>query len=122
MGNFLNLHYFFGSANPEIHFVVADFACSASEYCLNRQGSFYKDAQFFIDRFHSVNHKCHGFKARFQSGNPKFLVPNTSICEQFNSHIQHVALSCNFMAWPLFMFIMQLVVFLWNGDKEESSK
>lgn len=37
-------------------YVVYDFCCALSEYCLNRAPEFFRNTVFLIDRFHSGNH------------------------------------------------------------------
>ena len=39
---------------PDVIFY--DFACSLSEYCLNREPVIFKATRFFVDKFHIANH------------------------------------------------------------------
>lgn len=67
--------------------VMYDFACGASEYCLNRAGDYFKDTKFFHDHFHSHNHKCgDAFKFRSRK-DPTLPHINTSVCEEFNAGV-----------------------------------
>ena len=67
--------------------IFYDNACQLSEYCLNREPSFFRSCRFHHDLFHSFNHTCGDV---LKSNRFPYLKPNSEICEQFNVYLQRV--------------------------------
>lgn len=95
--------------------VFYDFACSLSEYSLNREPSFFLQSRFWHDVFHGVAHKCgKNFKSRRI---PNFNGYNTSICEQFNSFMGCIKYTGTHLSQSHFCFFVQFMIYIWNGRK-----
>ena len=96
--------------NPPEH-VFYDFACSLSEYSLNREPDFFKNVRFWHDIFHSLTHICGD---SFKSTRVKGLHPNTEICEQFNAYLQRIKYTATHLSQEKFCFLMQYAIYKWN--------
>ena len=97
-----------------------DFACNLSEYCLNREPSFFCCTRFWHDIFHSITHLCgDGFKSERVIGLQGI---NTEVCEQFNSFLQCIKFTASHLSQVHFMLFTQFMVCLWNRDKTERYK
>jgi hypothetical protein len=95
--------------------VFYDFACSLSEYSLNRAPKYARNIRFFHDVFHGFNHKCgFGFRSRRI---PELQDYNTEVCEQFNSFIQCIKYTASHLSQPHFCLFMQFFIYLYNKDK-----
>ena len=95
--------------------VFYDFACSLSEYCLNRIPAFIHHTRFWHDVFHGVTHVCgDNFKSRRLD---HFVGINTEICEQFNSFIQCIKYTGTHLSQSHFCFFMQFMIYVWNNRK-----
>lgn len=95
---------------PPTH-LFYDFACSLSEYALNREPAYFKCVRFWHDIFHGLTHKCGD---AFKSERVKGLTPNTEICEQFNAHLKPIKYIVSHLSQDKFTFLMQYVIYLWN--------
>lgn len=60
----------------EIQDLLVCIANAFQEYCLNREGDFFKDTKFYHDIFHSYNHKC-GDTMKSEMGNAKNPAPHS---------------------------------------------
>ena len=93
-----------------------DFACSFSEYALNREPDYFKKCRTWHDLFHSFNHVCGEI---FKSSRIPNLTANTEICEQFNSYLQRLKWTCTHLGQERFCFILQYAIFKWNVKQTE---
>ena len=76
---------------------------------LNRASVYFRDAQFWFDRFHSTNHKCRD-NHRCQDITGLFH-GDTSICEQYNSHLRYFRYISTHLTQPVcFVFSFQGVL------------
>ena len=111
---FSSAYQYMESAPEHIYY---DFGCAFSDYCLNREPSFFRNTQFWIDEFHGHNHVCgDNHKPARVEGIPH---PNTSICEQFNSYISDFKYFCNRQTQSHFCFFLQSFIHIWNQRKTE---
>ena len=95
--------------------VFYDFACSLSEYMLNREPKFFCCTRVWHDLFHGVAHVC---GANFKSGRVVGLEgANTEICEQVNGYLQCIKYTASHLTQKHFMFFLQYMLYLWNKDK-----
>jgi hypothetical protein len=95
--------------------IFYDFACSLSEYCLNREPDFFINTRTWHDVFHGVNHTCgKNFKCRRLA---TFSGYNTEICEQFNSFIQCIKYTGTHLSQSHFCFFVQFLIYIWNKKK-----
>ena len=100
---------------PELLFY--DFACSLSQYGLNREPSYFRSIRCSHDIFHAVGHKCPScFTLASSLSN---LSLNTEICEQFNAFIKHVKYTGTHLSFDHFCFFTQFCVYIWNQRKTE---
>lgn len=92
-------------------YVFYDYACSLSEYTLNREPEYFRQTRFFHDVFHSFNHKCgNAFKSkRF----PEMRM-NSEICEQFNSYLQRLKYTATHLGLAKYSFLLQMAIYKWN--------
>ena len=97
--------------------VFYDFACSLSEYCLNREPQFFSQTRFWHDLFHSFVHLC---GKMFRSRRLPFLNVNSEIAEQYNSFIQCIKYTGSHLSQSKFCFLMQFCMYWWNLRKTES--
>jgi hypothetical protein len=98
--------------------IFYDFACSLSEYCLNREPQFFDNTRFWHDVFHSVTHICgRNFKSRRL---PTFTGYNTEICEQFNSFLQCIKFTGTHLSQSHFCFFVQFFIYIWNQRKTDA--
>ena len=93
-----------------------DFACSLSEYSLNREPKHFKETRFWGDVWHqTTNHKC---GSAFQSDRiPSIKGVNTEICEQFNAFIQCIKYTGSHLSQIHFMLFMQFMIYIFNSRK-----
>lgn len=109
---FSSLFKYKEDAPSEIFF---DFACQLSEYCLNREPSYFHSTRFWHDIFHSVTHKCgKNFKSARVYGMEGI---NTEICEQVNGYLQCVKYTASHLSQAHMMFFIQFFLYLWNQEK-----
>ncbi|MDA8031990.1 MAG: hypothetical protein MPK62_12885, partial [Alphaproteobacteria bacterium] len=95
--------------------IFYDFACSLSEYALNRAPELFRFTRFWHDLFHAIGHKC---GMNFKSGRIDGLEGiNTEICEQVNSFLQCIKFTGSHLSQEHFMFFTQFFLFLLNKDK-----
>jgi hypothetical protein len=95
--------------------VYYDFACQASEYCLNREPEWFKWVRFWHDLFHAVYHVCVPlFKSRRVQG---LESANSEICEQFNSYLKSIKFTASSMTQKHFMLFTQFMILRWNRLK-----
>jgi hypothetical protein len=94
--------------------VYYDFACGLSEYCWNREPFFYAGTRFFHDTFHRFSHKC---SFSLSTAGITSLKCNTSICEQFNSHLRRIARCLPNLTQEHFVFFVQFFTHRWNLRK-----
>ena len=92
-------------------YLFYDFACSPSEYTLNREPAYFNFVRFWHDIFHGLTHKCGD---AFKSERVKGLTPNTEICEQFNAHLKPIKYIASHLSQDKFTFLMQYIIYLWN--------
>ena len=97
--------------------VFYDFACSASEYSLNREPAFFKRTRFFHDIFHSYNHKCASTYQSSRIGTLQHV--DSEICEQFNAFVGRLTHVCSHLSQSHFCFLIQLMIYGWNKRKTE---
>ena len=93
-----------------------DFACSFSEYALNREPDYFKKCRTWHDLFHSFNHVCGEI---LKSSRMPNMTANTEICEQFNSYLQRLKWTCTHLGQERFCFILQYAIFKWNVKQTE---
>ena len=98
--------------------IYYDNACHLNDYCFNRAPAYFRDSQFWFDIFHSTNHKC-GDNHRCQDITGIFN-GDTSICEQFNSHLRNFKYIATHLTQPKFCFLLQLIIHYWNEKKTAS--
>ena len=95
--------------------IFYDFACSLSEYCLNRAPSLFANTCFWYDLFHSVGHVCgENFKSKRVRG-LKGL--NIEIDEQVNAYLQCIKYTGAHLSQEKFMFFIQFFLYLLNKKK-----
>ena len=95
--------------------IFYDFACSLSEYALNRAPELFRFTRFWHDLFHAIGHKC---GMNFKSGRIDGLEGiNTEICEQVNAYLQCIKFTGSHLSQEHFMFFTQFFLFLLNKDK-----
>ena len=99
--------------SPPTH-IFYDFACQLSEYCLNREPSYFRDVRFCHDIFHGYSHLCGG---AFKANRHKSLFVNTSICEQFNSYLKKVKYVASHLSQNRYVFLLQYALYVWNERK-----
>lgn len=100
-------------------FVVYDFACALSEYCLNRAPQFFKDTTFLIDRFHIGNHSACGLGFALQpyDQHPALAGINTQVAEQAHSALQKIKPIVTQMKQQSYMQAMRLYLHHRNVGK-----
>lgn len=95
-----------------------DFACSLSEYCLNREPGYFEKTEFCHDVFHSVNHSCpYAFSSAATANKRNY---NTSCCEQFNSYFVKIKATGRCLRLSRFMLYAQYMIYLYNRDRTAS--
>lgn len=94
--------------------IFYDFACSLSEYCLNREPTYFRDVHFYHDIFHGYSHSCGG---AFKATRNRSLAVNTSICEQFNSYLKKFKYVASHLTQKKYTFLLQYAIYLWNKRK-----
>jgi hypothetical protein len=100
--------------------VFYDFACSLSEYSLNREPAFFMNTRFWHDFFHAIGHIC---GAVYKSARVLGLRGlNTEICEQFNAYLQCIKYTGSHLRQENFMFLFQFMGYLWNIEKTARQK
>ena len=97
--------------------VFYDFACSLSEYALNREPAYFRNVRFWHDIFHSLTHVCGD---AFKSERVKGLSVNSEICEQFNSHLQSIKYTATHLSQAKFCFLIQYTLYKWNKKCTEA--
>ncbi|XP_064627662.1 uncharacterized protein LOC135487619 isoform X2 [Lineus longissimus] len=98
--------------------VFYDFACSLSEYSLNREPDFFIHTRIWHDVFHGITHTCgKNFRSRRLS---TFTGYNTEICEQFNSFLQCIKYTGMHLSQSHFCFFIQFLIFMWNRRKTDA--
>lgn len=95
--------------------VFYDFACSLSEYSLNREPEFFFKTEMFHDVFHGANHKC-DFAFHCASIEKKRCF-NTACAEQFNRYINKIKPTGRCLRLNRFVMYMQYMIYLYNVDK-----
>jgi hypothetical protein len=100
-------------------FVVYDFACALSEYCLNRAPQFFRDTTFLIDRFHIGNHSACGlgFALEPYDQHPALAGINTQVAEQAHSALQKIKPIVTQMKQQTYMQAMRLYLHHRNVGK-----
>ena len=97
-----------------------DFACSLSEYCLNREPQLFKNTRFWHDLFHAIGHMCGiNFKSTKVEGMDGV---NSEICEQVNSYLQCIKYTGSHLSQEHFVFFLQFFLYLLNEDKTERQR
>lgn len=92
-----------------------DFACSLSEYALNREPGYFENTEFCHDVFHGVNHTCpHAFSTESTANRRHY---NTSCCEQFNSYFGKIKATGRSLGMTRFMLYAQYMIYLWNEGR-----
>ena len=98
--------------------IFYDFACSLSEYALNREPGYFQNTEFCHDVFHSVNHNCpYAFSSESTANKRNY---NTSCCEQFNSYFVKIKSTGRCLKMSRFMLYAQYMIYLWNRDRTKS--
>ena len=97
-----------------------DFACSLSEYCLNREPDLFKNTRFWHDLFHAIGHICGiNFKSTKVEGLDGV---NSEICEQVNSYLQCIKYTGSHLSQEHFIFFLQFFLYLLNKEKTERQR
>ena len=97
-----------------------DFACSLSEYCLNREPDFFKNTRFWHDLFHAIGHIC---GINFRSTKVEELDSiNSEICEQVNVYLQCIKYTGFHLSQEHFVFFLQFFLYLLNKEKTERQR
>ena len=97
--------------------IFYDFACSLSEYALNRAPKLFRFTRFWHDLFHAIDHKC-GMNVK--SGRIDGLEGiNTEICEQVNSYLQCIKFTGSHLSQEHFMFFTIFLIFVEQGQNKE---
>lgn len=97
--------------------IFYDFACSLSEFALNREPNLFRNTRFWHDLFHALGHLC-GWN--FKSGRVVGLEGiNTEICEQVNSYLQCIKYTGSHLSQEHFMFFTQFFLYMLNCKKTE---
>ena len=97
-----------------------DFACSLSEFALNREPNLFRNTRFWHDLFHALGHVC---GQNFKSGRVVGLEGiNTEICEQVNSYLQCIKYTASHLSQEHFMFFTQFFLYMLNCRKTEAFK
>ena len=97
-----------------------DFACSLSEYCLNREPDLFKNTRFWHDLFHAIGHICGiNFKSTKVEGLDGV---NSEICEQVNSYLQCIKYTGAHLSQEHFVFFLQFFLYLLNKEKTERQR
>jgi hypothetical protein len=109
---FASLYKYMPVAPEEIFY---DFACSLSEYCLNREPEFFRGTRFWHDIFHRFSHKCS--KSFCSSRIMSLHHINSEICEQFNSYLQCIKYTASHLQQSHFTFFLQFFIYQWNVQK-----
>lgn len=99
--------------SPPTH-VFYDFACQLSEYCLNREPTYFRDVHFYHDIFHGYSHLCAG---AYKASRNRSLLVNTSICEQFNSYLKQIKHVASHLSQMRYVFLLQYALYVWNERK-----
>ena len=96
---------------PDI--IMYDNACHASEFCLNREPTFFKNSRFLIDKFHFINHKAcsRTFDSRLY---PETSRLNSQVCEQFNRVLKKIALSAQYSTAEGYFLLISSFIYLHN--------
>lgn len=102
--------------DPPEH-VFYDFACSLSEYSLNRDPGYFGRVRFWHDLFHGFSHSC---SDAFRSSRLLSLSPNTEICEQFNAFLKPFKYTATHLSQNRFCFLLQHAILRWNERRTES--
>jgi Kyakuja-Dileera-Zisupton transposase len=97
--------------------VFYDFACSLSEYCLNREPEFFRGTRFWHDIFHGYSHKCSKSFCSTRIRSLRHM--NSEICEQFNAYIQCIKYTASHLSQSHFTFFLQFFIYQWNLQKTE---
>lgn len=109
---FTSLYKYLPEAPTEIFY---DFACSLSEYSLNREPAFFKNTRISHDIFHSFDHIC---GLNFRSARVLGLEGcNSEICEQWNAYLQCIKYTASHLSQAHMMFFLQFFLYLKNQDK-----
>ena len=98
--------------------IFYDFACSLSEYSLNREPGYFRNVRLWHDVFHSFSHKC-GTNYRSKRI-PSLRYLDTEVCEQFNAYIQCIKYTATHLNLSHFTFFLQFMIDLWNRKKTEA--
>ena len=96
--------------------IFYDFACSLSEYSLNREPHFFRETRFWHDLFHGFSHKC--ASSLKSSRIPSLNVLDTEICEQFNSFLQNIKYTGSHLTQSHFCLYLQFMIHIWNMKKD----
>ena len=100
--------------------IFYDFACSLSEYCLNRAPSLFAYTHFWHDLFHSVGDVCgENFKSKCVQGLEGL---NTEICEEVNSYLQCIKYTGAHLSKEKVMFFTQFFLYPLNKKKTRNFK
>lgn len=96
--------------------LLYDFACSMEEYNLNRESGFWINTRIYHDIFHGCRHICSPMY-KLDKKEYDMMSFNTSISEQFNSHIKCIKPSAEHMTQHKFVFFVQFFTNRWNKKK-----
>ncbi|KAF8987850.1 hypothetical protein BDQ17DRAFT_1393479 [Cyathus striatus] len=105
--------------------VIYDFACALGPYCMTREGSFFANTQFLIDRFHASGHtKCSTacFLGTYQVADPRLKTLNSSAAECGNSVIARIRKSVSYMGQYRATLYMRTFLSIWNRSKTRKMK
>ncbi|KAF8993536.1 hypothetical protein BDQ17DRAFT_1392624 [Cyathus striatus] len=86
--------------------VIYDFACALGPYCMTREGGFFANIQFLINRFHA--------SGTYQVADPGLKTLNSSAAECGNSVIAHIRKSISYMGQYHAMLYMRTFLLIWN--------
>ena len=97
------------------HELFYGFACSLSEYCLNREPDVFKNTCFWHDLFHAIGHICGiNFRSTKVEGLDRV---KSEICEQVNVYLQYTKYTGSYLSWEHFVFFLQFFLYLLNQGK-----
>ena len=97
-----------------------DFACSLSEYCLNREPDLFKNTHFWHDLFHAIGHIC---GINFRSTKVEGLDGvNSEICEQVNAYLQCIKYTGSHLSQEHFVFFLQFFLYILNQEKTQRQR
>lgn len=93
--------------------VVYDFNCQEGEYMLNRKPEMFQHTRLFIDRWHSMSHKCASIFKLDSYPNLQELISTSS--ESLNNVMQRLSSQTPFMTQETFMAVCEGVMGVRNA-------